>query len=68
MVTHGVPLPGVVANLNFRNEAQNGLGFIYYHLNSIDDVDKAMTMGSHKLLQHLGIYFMRVFFFGAGFV
>lgn len=52
----------------FWDRIFDGHDFLYDHINSKEDVEKANTMGAQKLLQGLGIYFMRSCILGCAFV
>lgn len=44
---------------HFLEKRFDVLSFIYYHLNATRDIKKSKSLGSHKILQLIGIYLMR---------
>lgn len=48
----------------FFGRSFDDLGFLYDHLHVTEDVEKAKTISSHKLLQHLGIFLIMGYILG----
>lgn len=48
----------------FSVRSFDDLGFLYDHLHVTEDVEKAKSISSHKLFQHLGIFLIRGYILG----